>query len=68
MPQYYSKLTKPEKQLFIELFDNPLNKYVENIRKLEPSGLFLEESLAKLSIRLSDTQDRFLDKLDMKYS
>ena len=67
IPQYFSKLTKPEKALFVELFDNPLNKYVENIRKLQPTGLYLEEKLAKMSISLSDTQDRFLDDLDAKY-
>ena len=65
--QYFSKLTKPEKALFVELFDNPLNKYVENIRKMEPTGLFLEEELSKMSISLSNAQDRFLDNLDMKY-
>ena len=67
IPQYFSKLTKPEKALFVELFDNPLNKYVENIRKMEPTGLFLEEELSKMSISLSNAQDRFLDNLDMKY-
>jgi len=67
IPQYYSKLTRSEKLLFVDLFDNSLNKYVEAIRKMEPDGLFLEDSLAKMSIQLSNLQDRFLDKLDMKY-
>lgn len=68
IPQYFSKLSRSEKVLFVDLFDNPLNKYVENFRKTEPTGLLLEDALAKLSIELSDAQDRLLDKLDLKYS
>ena len=67
MPSYFSKMNSNEKQLFNDLFNNPLNKYVENVRKLQPTGQFMELQLIKICISLSDTQDKFLDEMDMKY-
>lgn len=60
-------MTIEEQNLFMCLFDNPLNKYVENIRQLQPGGLFMESRLIKTCIALSDAQDKFLDEMDMKY-
>ena len=67
MPSYFSKMNSNEKQLFNDLFNNPLNKYVENVRKLQPTGQFMEEKLTKICISLSNVQDNFLDEMDMKY-
>ena len=66
LPNYYNRMTLKERIIFKVLFDDPNNHIVESVRNLEAYGL--TDNQINLCIKIADIQDRFLDKLDMKYS
>ena len=65
LPSYYNRISLKERVIFKVLFDDPNNHIVESVRNLESCGL--SDHQVHLAIKIADIQDRFLDKLDMKY-
>jgi len=66
MPSYYNKLTKKERIFFKFLFDDPNNVYVKAVRDFNYGSLTIEQ--IKNCIKIANTQDNFLQKLNKKYT
>jgi hypothetical protein len=65
VPTYFNLFTQEENKLFKELFDTPLLFYVNKVREFE--YIELNDKQLKRCIELASLQDKFLDKLDLKY-